>query len=221
MRERDELDRLLDEEIDAALTAYVDAEVRTGLVQRVLAVTSWREPRSDLRWLPMAVGALAAALVVTVLVVHRVVSRAANSPVAARVTSSTFAPVVPGNESRPRGNTSRAEAQDVVGVLTARLKPCRFETSRSSKFSASCERGRGADSALAATVLPRRDVFPTPSPLTAEEQAVLKLGNRGLGEVPAQEVRAQTIQSVPEEPVDPIHIAAIHIPLLNPPDSGN
>jgi hypothetical protein len=187
MNERDELDS----QLDAALATYTDAEAEPGLAYRILAATSRRQSRRPaLRWLAVAVPALAAAVLVATLLLHRAGLPSETPHFAAQAPSAAPRVVLPAKPARPNPSVAR-------WAVKAR------------------------DSHVAPSPLPRREVFPTPSPLTAEEQALLKLGNRRLEEVPAQEVPAQTVQSATQGPVEPIHIAAIHIPPLNPPDNGS
>ena len=180
MNEQDELDALL----DAALATYVDAEAKPGLAPRILAITSRREAhRSAVRWLAVAVPALAALLLVTMLLRRHAESPSEAQHVVAQVRSAAPRVVLPAKPARP----NHSAAGRPVKATDSRVAPSR---------------------------LPRREVFPTPATLTPEEQALLKLGNRRLGEVPGQ-----TIQSATQDPVQPIHIAAIEIPPLNPPDN--
>jgi hypothetical protein len=190
MKERDELDS----QLDAALATYVDAEANPGLTYRIISVTSRAltnrtEPRrSSLRWLPLAVPALAAALLVTILLTQR-------APVPAAISH----------------HPDQVSSRTAVSVVPCKVVPCKPAPAHPPEHR--------AVAVVAARPAPRREVFPTPVPLTAQERAFL--GNRRLGDVPAQEISAQTVQSVPHGPVEPIHIAAIHIPPLNPPDNGN
>ena len=184
--ERDELDLLLDQQIDGALATYIDAEAKPGLAHSILAATSRREPRGRpaLRWLAVAVPALAAVLLVAILVAHRANSPSQTAHVVAQAPSATPRTVLPAKPGRLSPLVARA-----VKVRDAHVAPS----------------------------LPRREVFPTPVPLTAEEQALLA------GRKPnSQQVSTQLAQSATrsEQPVEPIHIADIHIPPLNPPDNG-
>jgi len=61
--------------------------------------------------------------------------------------------------------------------------------------------------------LPRLEVFPTPMSLTPEEQALAALVNRN------PDIRRSVI-SGQKPAVEPLSIAAIQIPPLNPPDRG-
>ena len=192
LTERDELDARL----DAALATYVDAEAGPGLARRILTLTSRREARRPaLRWLPLAASALAAAVLIAIFIAYRTVSPSATSPIMARV------PLNRSGSELSIGPRPTASGLPVRSGVRQTVKP--------------------AANLPAQSPLPRREVFPTPVPLSAEEEALLKLGNRGLGEVPAQEVNAQTVQFAPADLVEPIHIATIQIPLLNPPENGN
>ncbi|MFT4114007.1 hypothetical protein [Silvibacterium sp.] len=73
--------------------------------------------------------------------------------------------------------------------------------------------------APAAELLPKREVFPTPTPLSPEEQTLMAMVRRD----PRQ---AQQAMSMPEQkPIEPLEIkpvmiAAIEVAPLNPPDKG-
>jgi hypothetical protein len=195
MKERDELDS----QLDAALATYVDAETNPGLTGRIISVTSGAqngraETSHPQRRRPLAdwIPLTAAAIAAVLLIAILLLHRASLPARSAPVIARVSSPTP--NAVLPVKPSRPAES----GALRAIRHEVRHP---------------------APPPLPRREVFPTPIPLTAQEQAFL--GNRRLGDVPAQEISAQTVQSVPHGPVEPIHIAAIHIPPLNPPDNGN
>ena len=68
-------------------------------------------------------------------------------------------------------------------------------------------------SAIHKLPVPKQAVFPAPQPLSREEQALVSLANT------RPSVAAQSIAES-SQPVEPLSIAAIHIPPLNPPDKG-
>jgi len=71
-----------------------------------------------------------------------------------------------------------------------------------------------------ASPLPRLDVFPAPTPLSPQEQAVVSLVNRDSPD--SNHLAQQLTQPAPQaHPSELLRIAAIHIPPLNPPDNGN
>ena len=186
LNKRDDLDLLL----DAALNTYVDAEAKPGLSHRILTVTSRAEPRrSPIRWIPLAAAALAAVVLIAI-VLHRSRSSWETEPT---VSHSPQAPAVP---------TPATPSGPAIPV-------------RSSTATHSSGPAVKAAIAQAAPALPKRDVFPTPTPLTAEEQSVLNVSNRSLETVPTQFATRKN-----EQPVEPIHIAAIDITPLSPPDKG-
>jgi len=192
LNERNELDTIL----DAALSTYVDAEPEPGLVRRVIGTTieSARPPRVSLR--PLRLGGAPwvrwVALAACFLIAI-FLARRSSSP--------HLAPVVASHPSTSASTSVVAKA--AFQADTAPRRPARHEV------------------AHATSSLPKLEVFPTPIPLTPREQAFLKVRNRHLEEVPPQAAATQTVQSVPHSPIEPIHIAAIHIPPLNPPDNGS
>lgn len=195
-QDRDDLDTLL----DAALATYVDSEPSPGLTPRILAAASDLDRRLSLGWLSWGVPALAAALLMTIFLAHRPAERRETS----QPTADLSAPCVPASAERTpdtSGNRIAAEATPHLGSTAPRK-------ARSVRTTAQIQ-----------PLLPRRDVFPTPTPLSPEEQALAALVNRNPEKV-ARQV-AQSFDHGPEPPIEPLRIAAIHIPPLNPPDNGD
>ncbi len=182
IKDRDDLDLLL----DAALAAYVDAEAQPGLTHRILAAARHLEPRrSALRWLPLAISALAAALLASIFLIHRAGIPSHPAPLVAQVPAPTFSA---GLKSNPTPPAHRAR-----------------------------EHAARAASRPAPAQLPRLEVFPTPTPLSPEERALLTAQGNPDG-VPTQP--AQSAAVLDRQSVEPLHIAAIEIPPLNPPRNG-
>ncbi|MBV8114059.1 MAG: hypothetical protein JO300_04915 [Silvibacterium sp.] len=176
----------LDAVLDDALATYVDAGAKPGLAQCVFEVTSRRERRRS----AIRRWAVAVpALAAAVLTAIFVAHRAGSPSERSPLISSV--PSSTSSPALPVQPARRAHSAERHAVKPVTNRP-------------------------APPALPRREVFPTPAPLTAEEQAVLKLGNQRL-----EEVSAQTIQSTTQDLVQPIHIAAIEIPPLNPPDNSS
>jgi hypothetical protein len=192
MNDRDELDILL----DAALASYANPEPSPNLTARILAGTREIDRQPLIRWLVWAVPALAALLLVVLLIEHHVLSSHTGSPPTARLSaapdvvhSSPHAPVfsTPG----PTTGTNRA----AMGSSSSQpVKPTGVQISKPEP-------------------LPRLDVFPTPTPLSPEEQALIDLVNRNPGQV-AQSA-ARNLEQMQEQMVEPLDVAAIHIPPLN------
>ena len=181
----------LDAMLDAALETYVDAEATPGLSHRILIATSRREASRS----AVRWLPLAASALAAAILIAIFLDHRADSP------------------SKPVPVAVTATSSTSVAGVPVRGKPA--------VHSVRVRAVKSLPNRSAPPPLPRREVFPTPAPLTPEEQALLKSGNRSLEQVPAQEVATQTVQSVPQGPVEPIHIAAIHIPPLNPPDNGS
>ena len=196
-QDRDELDILL----DAALATYVDSEPSPSLTPRILAAASDVDRRPSVGWLSWAVPALAAALLMTIFLAHR--------PAARRETPQPTADL--SAPSRPRIRRTDARYTRLTALPPRQHRTSvqpRHATARSVRTTAPIQ-----------PLLPRRDVFPTPTPLSPEEQALAALVNRNPEKV-ARQV-AQSFDHGPEPPIEPLRIAAIHIPPLNPPDNGD
>ncbi len=193
---RDELDALL----DAALATYVDFEPSPGLTPRILAAASDLHRRPSVGWLSWAIPALAAALLMTVFLTHRPAERRETS----QPTADLSAPRVPASAERSP-NTS---AKSIATELTQRLGSTPPRAARSARTTAPTP-----------PPLPRQNVFPTPTPLSPEEQALAALVNRNPEKVARQ--IAQAGEASQPQPIEPLRIAAIHIPPLNPPDNGD
>jgi hypothetical protein len=195
MNDRDEFDLLL----DSALATYANPEPSHSLAARILTTTRNINRRPFVRWLPWTIPALAALLLAVLFIRHHAFSSRTGSPVTARLSS------VPGTlQSASRvpsisGSKARTAPPAVRANLSQFDKAMRVPTPRTE-------------------LLPRQEVFPTPAPLTPQEQALAALVNRN-----ASDVSSQVAQSAPrnqEQPIEPLSIAAIHIPPLNPPDNG-
>ncbi len=189
---RDELDILL----DAALATYVDSEPSPSLTPRILAAARDVDRRPSVGWLSWAVPALAAALLMTIFLTHRPAARR-ETP---QPTADLSAPRVPASAER----ISDTPAKSIATEATPHLGSTPPRAARSVRTTAPIQ-----------PLLPRQDVFPTPTPLSPEVQALAALVNRNPERV------AQTGETSQPQPIEPLHIAAIHIPPLNPPDNGD
>jgi hypothetical protein len=193
MREKDDLDLLL----DSALATYADPGPDSDLENRVLAALSAvrSEPRTVItlrfrRWLPWAITVpIAAGLLLFWLSIARNRQLPSSAPQQAR--QSAPGPIVP--HAAPSSEFRRA---------VPRRHPVRITRPPSSVQTAQ------------AAALPKLDVFPTPKPLTAEEQALV-----GVVAQSPQPIREALVQAQNQDD-SPVRIAAIHIPQLEPPDSG-
>ncbi|HTA85962.1 MAG TPA: hypothetical protein VK729_06800 [Silvibacterium sp.] len=186
MKDRDDLDILL----DAALATYADPGLSPGLTSRIVAsahgIDSRRRP---VRWLPWAVLALAAlVLIVAFFTLHNLTHRTALPPVA---------------QLSPRPSVHVLTTPDPAISIQPTVVRSNSPRTVKTLYVANPQQP-----------LPRLEVFPTPTPLTSEEQALVALANRNLGDNTQPFARNQT------QPVEPLRIAVIQIPPLNPPDNG-
>jgi hypothetical protein len=194
-QDRDELDILL----DAALATYVDSEPSPSLRPRILAAASDLD-RPSLGWLSWAIPALAAALLMTIFLTHRPAARRETS----QPTADLSAPRVPASTER----TAYIPPKSIATEATLHPGSNLPRAARSVRTTASVQ-----------PPLPRQDVFPTPISLNPEEQALAAAINRSPERIAKQ--IAQSGAPSQEEPIEPLRIAAIHIPPLNPPDNGD
>jgi hypothetical protein len=193
MREKDDLDLL----IDSALSTYADPGRDSGLEDRVLVTLApvrtatpsvrggWRR-----RWLPWAVALpIAAGLLILWLSPRGDKPLPASEPQEAR----SAAP----KAIAPHANSSSEVRREV---------PHRHAV-RTTQPASPVQTAQAA-------LLPKRDVFPTPQPLTAEERALVLVVTQT--PLPAREalVEAQSLDD------SPVRIAEIHIPPLEPLDQG-
>jgi hypothetical protein len=192
MREKDDLDLL----IDSALATYADPGADAGLEGRVLAALSpvrKEAPRRALirsRWLPWAVALPIAA---GLLFLWLSTQRQKPLPVSEPQQARESVP----NAIAPRVDSRSTSPIKEQHRHTVRIKP----------------QPSPAQTAQAAP-LPKLDVFPTPQPMTPEERALTAVVTQT--PVPARPAVLDA-ESLDHQPV---HIAEIQIPPLQPPTQG-
>jgi hypothetical protein len=193
MREKDDLDLL----IDSALATYADPGPDSGLEDRVLVTlaavrtkTLRERRRWRTRWLPWAVAIPIAAGLLFLWLSPR---RDKPLPASERQEARSAPP----KAIAPRINSSNEVRPHVPRRYVIR----------------SVQPTTPVQTAQAAP-LPKLDVFPTPQPLTAEERALGVVVTET--PLPAREalVEAQSLDA------QPVRIAEIRIPPLEPPDQG-
>ena len=191
MKDRDDLDILL----DAALATYANPGMPPGLASRILVSARRIDGRrSSVRWLPWAAPVLAALLLAVIFSVHHAdTHRMVSNPTAQlSLRPAPRTPATPNPAVETQQTAARSNPPRTVSAMlpTAQQPP-----------------------------LPRQEVFPTPTPLSPEEQALVALVNRDPEKV-ARRV-AQPGDANQPQPIEPLRIAAIHIPPLTPPDNGD
>lgn len=196
MRENDQLDLL----IDAALATY--SEPPAGVEDRVLqALANEREASATMphpapprrRWLPWAIALPLAASVLLALLIQLHEPR---HPSQARIPSSPL----------PSHDPSRT-------TVIAAAKTPRPSSHRASQGLPRDTSRPAPNSRVAA--LPKLDVFPTPQPLTPQEQALVSSTSR------APKTQLLALVAAQQHPDAPVTIAAIQIPPIEPIDLGN
>ncbi len=175
----------LDRLLDVALTSYADPGPNSGLERRVLARISARFPRRrrQLIW------AMSAVAFVSILLLFVSNGLRHIGPHQGPETGSFIAPPPP--SASGKFNISPRV------VVRSGMHPRRVARRALPKQS----------------TIPKLDVFPSPAPLSKQEEALVGL----LAETPAPQRQHLAVWL---QPAKPIHIAAISIPSINPPEEG-
>jgi hypothetical protein len=194
MPDKDDLDLLL----DSALSTYADPGPDAGLEQRVLAriaaaPTSPERKQAPRRpWLPWAIALpLAAGLALLLL----------SNP---KIKYSPSPQTQLAHESVPPPALPRAGAPAET----------HSESPRITKKPAATPRQQPLAQVANAVPLPKLDVFPTPQPLTLQEQAFAAFAVHG------PEPERKALATAQQQIDAPLSIAAIHIPPVQSPDRG-
>jgi hypothetical protein len=188
-------DRELDRMIDAALPGYSSAEPRPGLEDRVIARALVEKPRFfRIAWQwSLALPAFAALLVLLFL---------------------------PRTRHQPLEPIQRVPRSSPTVALSApETTPAPHAVSKAKKTHPSLP-----VTTLAADQqpLPKQQVFPTPSPLTAEERTLVAYSRVQFRELPTKPTTNVEIDPirVAELQIKPLTIPALNTPASSPSDSG-
>ena len=189
MREHDELDFL----INSALSTYAEPDAEPGLEDRILArIAADGVPLQRRRWLPWAIALPIAAglLVLLVLSAYRQKEPQLAQHLQVPLTQQTEV----ANAGRELSTIHRRENAG------GGLRP---------------PHTRGNIDAGRAVLLPKREVFPTPKPLSPEEQAFVEFAAK------APETDRKLFIEAQKRDDAPLSIAAIEIQPLDPPSNGD
>lgn len=195
MREKDELDDL----IDASLSTYADPGPHFGLEQRILGRVSAENLAASTpalrRWLPWGIPLAAASCLLLFVVfsgqkrIHppsrNVQSALSSNPLSATTAHHEPIPVLPPATFIHGANRLSPNAHRPSMGITHKSAP-----------------------------LPKREIFPTPEPLTPQERALVEFATQ----VPESQRRAVVEAQMHDDA--PLRIADLQIPLLEPPDEG-
>ncbi|HEY3628411.1 MAG TPA: hypothetical protein VGL00_19140 [Terracidiphilus sp.] len=220
MPEKDELDRLL----DSALASYADPGTGSGLEQRVLsslaAPGAQGNTRSDVagyrrwparyrRWPAWAVAVPVAAA----LLLWFSIAKIHHAPaIQNQEAHQANGPQAPAASAPSHPDRSGAHNQTLAGA-----KPLIDSQAVMARLKSRPDTGPNRSTATEAVnpePLPKLDVFPTPQPLTPQEQALVVVA----AQTPEPELRA--LIEAEKQNGQPFPIAAAHIPPLEPPDEG-
>jgi hypothetical protein len=182
-----------DHMLDSALSTY--AAPKPGLEDRILrslatarTTPSGRHPLFTRRWLPWAIAVpIAAALALFFLPTHRTPAPPGNY---AQTTPQSHLPSTPSRP--PESSTARPTARAVHHPPG---------------------HGSPASEVAIRRALPKQNIFPSPQPLSSEEQALAAIAAHGPEQVRQSLIDAQVTDA-------PITISAIQIQPLTMPDAG-
>ena len=183
----------LDRLIDAALNTYANPD--SGLEQRVLArIAASRQPQPRLRWIAWTAAlAAAASLFLAIALMHK---PPAPSPAATAI------------NTPPAQQAPKAEARLEPGPMQRRSGPPHHAQAPDAAHN------------VAANRLPKRDIFPTPHPLSPAEQVLVDFAERAPKAEREAFVEDRTQTSGPIA-IAAIRVTPIQIPPIEPPSTGN
>jgi hypothetical protein len=182
MPERDKIDQL----IDSALASY--AEPRAGLEKRMLARMPLDAERpSRRRWLLVAIAA--PVLAALILLVHRA-PKAPHAQPPSQIASTSAEP--------SRGPSARPS----VGRMVAEPAPDVVQSSGSSHRIRHRDQGQHTNNPV---LQPKENIFPTPQPMTSEEQALTRFASE------ASEADRKALVESQQRVGEPLNISAIRI----------
>jgi hypothetical protein len=191
MPEQDELDLL----VRSALSTYGDPGPESGLEKRILAHIAAEGLAATKRgWLPWAIALPVAAGLLLLLVLS---GSRHTRPLIGHVDQTPWQQHTPANAGGSNASTASRTA------ATRRAKAPLVQPSP-----------RMAAVTAKAAPLPKLDVFPSPQPLSPEEQALVDFA----AHAPKSELKA--LADAQSQVDAPISIAAIQIQPLEPPDQG-
>jgi|SRR5579859_1341765 hypothetical protein len=185
-----------DDRIDAALRHYADAalfsEPRVALARVRMLAEQEPQRRSPWRvWVWAAPGCAA------VLIAAIALWTLLRVPHAAQIAWTPKAPGVTSVEANANLQASGAKAPNLSQRVSARLESC--------PDTHGCEKVGREMTVASARRLPKLEVFPTPEPLSPEEQRLLAFATQAPPDVKKQVIEAQ------QHLGDPIQIAALKI----------
>jgi len=174
--------------LDSALMTYGDPGADSGLSERVLArVAAEAAPAPLRRWLPWAIALpVAACLLILVMSWPKI----SHSP-----------------DTHFTGATQASEPATARPVPQPALQPAH---TRRGELAARKSRPQSVAIAAKSATLPKLDIFPTPQPLTPGEQGLVAFATQASESERLALLEAQKIKD------EPLHIAAIHIPPIEP-----
>ncbi|HEX8712722.1 MAG TPA: hypothetical protein VF730_12670 [Terracidiphilus sp.] len=206
----DQLDRL----VDSALATYADPGADSGLERRILnRIAAEAPPSPRRRWLAWIITAPVAAGLLGFAVLMGTRQFRAPSSIPPQ-TLKVRKPAAPGSESlaetRARGSEGRArrtsgpKGRADCGPITARLKSCPDTKPHP----------RRVLLAAKSAPLPKLEIYPTPQPLTPQEEALVNFAAH------ATQSEREALIAAQRQNDAPLSVAAIEIKPLESPAAG-
>jgi hypothetical protein len=181
----------LDELIQSSIATYGEPAPNSELAHRILVrIAAEAEPTPARRWLPWAIALPVAACLITIFIlfetrpVHIPAEVANHAQIPAQLHNDIATTAPHLTQLENKKTMARHEVSPRLAAVNSKAQP-----------------------------LPKLDVFPTPQPLTPEEQALVQFAARA----PAAERKAL----LEEQPDAPLTIAAIKIQPIELPELGN
>jgi len=211
-----------DHELDAALATYADPGDESALAQRVLARLAAESPSAEgggafnPRILPPeSTRALAPEGLASPISQRRWLPWAIALPVAACLLFLFLsAPKSPHPSPRTAEQSHPSQPPSTLTAHTGPQPAPRPQSTKRPTPRAQAALPQPATLATNIVPLPKLDVFPTPHPLTPEEQALAVVA----AQTPTPELQA--LANAQTQPGQLLNIATVHIPPLEPPNQG-
>jgi hypothetical protein len=188
---RSEESRELNALVDAGLASYTSAEPRLGMEERILrSVLAEKTPRRV--WWPWAVGALASACVLAIVIFALMHANTVHAPSVVQSTPAEHAAPL------PKIATPETQVAPRVEVAGTAKRGGKKEIAGREAMALANHRSTNVD-----------EMFPSPQVLSEEESTIIAMVEQHPAEISQALIEAQ------RRSAEPVRVAAIHIEPLN------